>query len=129
MVVRMLIFGFAPMACKPTTTLVSGQSSPPRAQQGELPDKLSVSEIKAPLSALSADVSRCARKSGLRRGEKLAVKLVVSGATGRISKSVVVGRDPEHPAHQSDCLGSVLKRAQFSQFRSDTMMFVYKFKI
>ncbi len=79
-----------------------------------LPTKLSQAAVRTGIGKVKADAKACRSKYGGTTGEKVQVKLTISGATGRVTKAAPVS--PHAGTPLGGCVAAALRRAQFGRF-------------
>ncbi|MEM6990408.1 MAG: hypothetical protein AAF721_07925 [Myxococcota bacterium] len=97
-----------------TTGRDRGKPGPTKKPEAELPKKLSPAAVRSGIASVKAEAKACRSKYGGTAGEKVAVKLTISGATGRVTKAAPVA--PHAGTPLGGCVAAALKRAQFGHF-------------
>ena len=108
-----------PRACGKGT---SG-AKPTGASDPSLPEKLSTSDIRAGIAPVKAEAKHCGTKHGAQRGEKVKVKLSISGKTGHVTRASAQG--PHAGTPLGNCVAAALKKAKFKRFRKASLGAVY----
>ena len=88
-----------------------------------LPEKLSTADIRAGVGPVKAAAKHCGVTHGAARGEKVKVKLSVSGKTGRVTKATAQAPHTHTPL--GNCVAQALAKARFKRFRKATLGVVY----
>ncbi|MBC8068533.1 MAG: hypothetical protein IAG13_09385, partial [Deltaproteobacteria bacterium] len=88
-----------------------------------LPESLSTTDIKAGVAPVKESAKSCGSKHGAAAGDKVKVKLSISGATGLVSSAAA--EPPHNGTPLGNCVAAALKKAQFKKFRKPTLGAVY----
>lgn len=107
----------------------SSSSSRPKSESSSrsgLPDKLGVSDIKAGLAPVRGTAKSCGSKHGAQPGEKVSVKISISG---RGSVASATALPPHAGTSLGKCVADAAKKAKFKQFKSSVMGVKYSFKM
>lgn len=108
----------------------SGRKSPPKssgASDPSLPDKLGAADIKAALAGTKSPAKACGRKHGASPGQKVAVKMKISGRSGKVSSANPQGADASSALGR--CVAQAARATRFGKFRTASMTFTYKFRM
>ena len=102
-------------------------SSKKPAQTGatdpSLPEKLSTTDIRAGVAPVKGAAKSCGSRHGAKKGEKVKVKLSISGKTGSVTKASA--QSPHAGTPLGNCVASALKKAKFKKFRKASLGAVY----
>ena len=80
----------------------------------DLPEKLGESALRQGMAKVKAKAKACRAQFGGSAGEKVEVKLTISGSTGRVTKAAPIGSHAGTPL--GGCVAAALKRAEFARF-------------
>jgi hypothetical protein len=114
-----------PKACGKGKSSSSSSSSKPATGSSDpnLPDKLSTTDIRDGIAPVKAAAKACAAKHGAKRGEKVKIKLSISGATGTVTAAHAEA--PHTGTPLGNCVAAALKRAKFKRFKKPSLGAVY----
>jgi len=87
---------------------------PPPKPAVDLPEKLGESALRKGMAKVKSKAKACRSRYGGSAGEKVQVKLTISGGTGRITKAAPIG--PHAGTPLGGCVAAALKRAEFPRF-------------
>ncbi len=95
---------------------VQAAASPPSAPPSgtALVPSLTQQQIKDGIGAVKADAKACGRRHGALPGDKVGVKLSISGADGRVTRAVALGK--HHGTPLGKCVAEALSQARFPRF-------------
>lgn len=97
----------------------------PSAPSGNLPDKLSASQIRSALSGPKAKAKQCADMHAAPAGTKVSVKLSVAGS-GKVRSATPLA---PHANGLGRCVANALKSATFDRFAAPAMGVVYSVRL
>jgi predicted Zn finger-like uncharacterized protein len=115
-----------PKACGKGKSPSSGGSKPSSgggATDPSLPEKLSTTDIRNGIAPVKGSAKACGSKHGAKPGEKVKVKISISGATGAVTAA---NAQPPHTGTAlGNCVAAALKRAKFKKFKKPSLGAVY----
>jgi predicted Zn finger-like uncharacterized protein len=102
----------------------SGSNPKPAAPvDPSLPETLTTNDIKAGVAPVKDAAKSCGSKHGAAAGDKVKVKLSISGTTGAVTSAAA--EPPFNGTPLGNCVAAALKKAQFKKFRKPTLGAVY----
>jgi hypothetical protein len=105
----------APTGPKPTPA--------PASPAEDLPDKLSTHALRQGLAAAKPAAKQCGPRLGAAPGTKIAIKLSIAGATGRVVSATPQGA--EAGTALGRCVANALSEAEFPRFSAQRQGVVY----
>ena len=104
------------------------KSSPkPAAVDPSLPKTLTQADIKKGVAPHKSAGKACGSKHGGSPGEKVLVKLSISGATGSVTKAAATGKHANTPL--GNCVAQALKKAKFIKFQKSSLGVQYPIRL
>jgi hypothetical protein len=107
----------------------SSSSSSPKPPSGSsdpsLPEKLTTFDIREGMAPVKAAAKACGPQHGANPGEKVKVKLSISGATGAVTSATADA--PHTITPLGICVAAAAKRAKFKRFQKASLGAVYPF--
>lgn len=119
-----------PTTCSPSSSMIKEprepagrpSSKPSRDTRG-LPERLSSSDIRAGIVAVKHRAKSCGRDHDQPSGEKISIKMTISGASGRVLLARATGQYAGTDV--GECVAAVFKRARFPKFAKPTLGVIY----
>jgi hypothetical protein len=112
--------------CKGGTTSTK-KAKPAGSSDPNLPEKLTVSDIREGVASVKATAKSCGGKHSAAAGTSVKVRMSISGSTGRV---VSAKAEPPHTGTAlGNCVAGAVKKATFKKFRDAQMGVVYPFRM
>ncbi|MEM6996198.1 MAG: hypothetical protein AAF721_37170, partial [Myxococcota bacterium] len=106
------------------------KASKPKPSGGtdpNLPEKLTSADIKKGVAPHKGAAKSCGGKHGGSAGEKVTVKLSISGGTGKVTSAAATGKHAGTPL--GNCVAQALKKAKFSKFKKASLGVQYPIRL
>jgi predicted Zn finger-like uncharacterized protein len=111
-----------PKSCKngkPKAPSSSSSSSTTPKADPSLPASLTQPEVRNGINPHKAAAKTCGSKHGAKAGEKVTVKLSISGSSGTVSSASAMGKHAGTPL--GNCVAAALKKATFKKFQKTSI--------
>lgn len=102
-------------------------SKPKPSANPNLPEKLTSADIKKGVAPHKAAAKSCGGKHGGTAGEKVTVKLSISGSTGKVTSSSATGKHAGTAL--GNCVAKALKSATFTKFQKSSLGVQYPIRL